>query len=399
MKVLIIGSRIPFPLHDGGAIATFNMLKGLSHCGIETTFISLNTHKHFVDDSTLKKEFPFLKALIPFKINTGISLWGAIKNLFGNSSYNIDRFYNTDFEQFIVQQIKNNAYDIIHFEGLFVAPYIAAVQLNCTTPTLLRQHNIEFQIWERLAANEKNPLKKWYLHLLATRIKQFELDVLPKFSKIVTIAHSDEVLIQQLTLLNHTQTIPGGFEINLSEASHGPLIPNSMYHIGSMEWLPNRQAMEWFYASVWPLVIKEMPFAKFYMAGKNMPLKYKEWESDNFHVLGQVKNAAEFANDKEILIVPLQSGSGIRMKMIEAMLQGKAVITTQIGAQGLPVINKVHCLIADTETDFSQAILALLRDEAFRKSIAEKGKSVMIEHFENTKISEQWKLLYESMLH
>ena len=162
MKVLIIGSRIPFPLHDGGAIATFNLLKGLTDIGIETTYISLNTLKHFADQQTIQNEFGFLKSIIPYQIDTKIRPLKALTNLFGNASYNIERFYDPGFEALLIQHLQQNTYDIVHFEGLFATPYIDAIKRQTNVPTLLRQHNIEYQIWERLAKNEKQPIKKWY---------------------------------------------------------------------------------------------------------------------------------------------------------------------------------------------------------------------------------------------
>ncbi len=399
MKVLIIGSRIPFPLHDGGAIATFNLLNGLCEIGIETTYFSLNTNKHFVDELTIKKEFGFLKALIPFSINTDISPLKAFINLFKKGSYNIERFYDSTFESKLIQHLRAHTYDIIHFEGLFVSQYIQAIKTNFKTPTLLRQHNIEYQIWERLAQSEKNQLKKWYLKLLAKRMRTYEIGIIQKFDKLVSIAQTDELLLKQLAPQIESLTIPGGFIINESPILKQTISEtNSIYHIGSMEWIPNQQAMEWFHNAVWPIVEKQMPAAIFYMAGKNMPEAYKSWDTESFRVIGEVKNAHDFAATKSLLIVPLQSGSGIRMKTIEAMLQGKAVVTTSIGAQGLPIINGIHCIIADTAHDFAMAILLLLKDTPMREKMGLAAKTCMLDHFDNKAVSMQWLNCYQSML-
>lgn len=399
MKVLIIGSRIPFPLHDGGAIATYNLLRGLSELGIETSYISLNTHKHFIDDNTLKKEFSFLKAIIPYKIDTSIQPLKALINLFGTGSYNMERFYDLGFETLLSEHLQKHTYDIIHFEGLFVTPYLQIIKKFTKAPTLLRQHNIEYQIWERLTNNQKNPLKKWYLNILAKRMKTYEWQVVSQFDKLVSIAETDEILLKQMAPQIESLTIPGGFIIDTAELNQPNVIEeNTIYHIGSMEWIPNQQAMEWFHEYVWPIIEKQMPEACFFMAGKNMSDTYKAWETNTFKVLGEVKDAHAFANKKSLLIVPLQSGSGIRMKTIEAMLQGKAVVTTSIGAQGLPIQNHVHCLIADTPKDFAMAVITLLKDSTKRNQMAKAAQACMLEHYENKKVSEQWLKCYQSML-
>ena len=398
MKVLIIGSRIPFPLHDGGAIATFNLLKGLTDIGIETTYISLNTLKHFADQQTIQNEFGFLKSIIPYKIDTKIKPLKALANLFGNASYNIERFYDPGFEALLIQHLQQNTYDLIHFEGLFATPYIDAIKRHTNAPTLLRQHNIEYQIWERLASNEKQPIKKWYLNLLAKRMKRYELMVIQKFDRLVCIAETDEMVLQQFTNQNKIETIPGGFIFKAADLKLQTPNADTIYHIGSMEWLPNQQAMEWFHNFVWPKVIQQLPTAHFFMAGKNMPEAYQSWATANFNVMREVKDAHAFAADKAILIVPLQSGSGIRMKTIEAMLMGKAVVTTAIGAQGLPIKNNEHCIIADSAEDFAKALIDLLNNPQKINELGKAAQDLMLNFYDNKKVSELWRRCYQSML-
>ncbi len=398
MKVLIIGSRIPFPLHDGGAIATFNLLKGLTDIGIETTYISLNTLKHFADQQTIQNEFGFLESIIPYQIDTKIRPLKALANLFGNASYNIERFYDPGFEALLIQHLQQNTYDIVHFEGLFATPYIDAIKRQTNVPTLLRQHNIEYQIWERLAKNEKQPIKKWYLKLLAKRMKRYELMAIQKFDRLVCIAETDEMVLQQFTNHNKIETIPGGFIIKEADLKIQTPTANAIYHIGSMEWLPNQQAMEWFHNFVWPKVIQQLPLAQFFMAGKNMPEAYQSWATANFKVMGEVEDAHAFAADKAILIVPLQSGSGIRMKTIEAMLMGKAVVTTSIGAQGLPIKNHEHCVIADAAEDFAKAIIDLLNNPEKINELGKAAQDLMLNFYDNKKVSALWLSCYQSML-
>ena len=398
MKVLIIGSRIPFPLHDGGAIATFNLLKGLTDIGIETTYISLNTLKHFADQQTIQNEFGFLESIIPYQIDTKIRPLKALANLFGNASYNIERFYDPGFEALLIQHLQQNTYDIVHFEGLFATPYIDAIKRQTNVPTLLRQHNIEYQIWERLAKNEKQPIKKWYLKLLAKRMKRYELMAIQKFDRLVCIAETDEMVLQQFTNHNKIETIPGGFIIKEADLKIQTPTANAIYHIGSMEWLPNQQAMEWFHNFVWPKVIQQLPLAQFFMAGKNMPEAYQSWATANFKVMGEVEDAHAFAADKAILIVPLQSGSGIRMKTIEAMLMGKAVVTTSIGAQGLPIKNHEHCVIADAAEDFAKAIIDLLNNHQTINELGKAAQDLMLNFYDNKKVSALWLSCYQSML-
>ena len=395
MKVLIIGSRIPWPLNDGGAIATYNLLTGLSELGVEVHYMSLNTKKHFVDEATITKEFSFLKAIKPFTIDTKVSPIKALLNVFQTSSYNIDRFTSLEFRDTIQAYIDENNFDLIHFEGLFVSQYIDLIKTNI--PALLRQHNIEFHIWKTLANTTQFVPKKIYLNFLANRLEKFEKRIIQKFDAIVSITEEDNHFISSQNFKGLQCSIPAGIEIK--ENKLGNIDYHSIYHIGSMEWMPNQEAMAWFHNGIWPIVTSKNKDVKFYMAGKNMAESYNAWNTDHFIVAGEVKDQETFKSDKSILVVPLKSGSGIRIKTIEAMLAKKAIVTTSQGALGLPIKHLEHCLIADNDEQFAQAIITLTEDIDLRNKIADNSYHLALQNFSNQAVSKHWEEFYLKLIH
>lgn len=397
MKILVIGSRIPYPLHDGGAIATYNMLKGLSDAGVEVHYYSINTKKHFVDNPTLIKQFSFLKSIKTFYLDTDIKLLPALTSFFSGSSYNLDRFYNSDFENVLIQYIQSQNFDIIHFEGLYVAKYAFNISQRSNTPLILRQHNIEYKIWETLASNTKAIHKKILFKYFAKQIKQFETRAFDLFDGISTIAKTDELVISQNHYLNILTTIPAGI-INNANSNESKVNSKSVYHIGSMEWIPNQQAMLWFAENVWKLVINKIPDAHFYMAGKNMPEEFSKLQTENFHVVGQVEDLKAFTADKSILVVPLMSGSGIRIKTIEGMFAKKAIVSTSIGAKGIDVIHRKHCFIADNAEAFANALIELIQNPELRETIAQNGYQLALSNYDNQSVSKQWLSFYKEVI-
>ncbi len=375
------------------------MLKGLAEEGHEISYLSINTNKHHASEVTINEALGFLHNCVTFDIDTDVKPISALLNLFSSKSYNIERFYKNAFENTLLQMVQSGNFDIVHFEGLYVAKYVLALKQNNKIPTLLRQHNIEYRIWERLAQQTTNPIRKFYLKLLAKRLERFEKGIVPHFNAVIPIASTDEQEMKTWTGIQYLKTIHTGFDTSrfLSNPTTTTL-PNSIYHIGSMEWMPNQQAMEWFHNSVWPLLQREMPKVQFYMAGKNMPSNYHQWELDNFKVKGEVQNVTQFAADKELLVVPLLSASGIRIKTIEAMLQNKAVVTTSLGAEGLPVKHKVHCMIADTPQDFANAILYLFNHPVEKAAMIVKARQIMVENFDLKHVSKQWTEMYQHLL-
>lgn len=395
MKVLVIGSRVPYPLRDGGAIATYNLLKGLSEIGISVDFVCLNTKKHHVDISTIDKVFSFLNKVYSFSIDTSVKPIPALQNLFSNRSYNIERFVDASIAEMLKAICEKNAYDVIHFEGLFVADYVKVIRHPVK---ILRQHNIEYEIWKSLSKTLPIGFKRWYTSLLAHRLEIYEKLITKKFDAVVSITETDRINTRkQLGYDGQTTYIPAGIEIK--QSSNEPIDQYSVYHIGSMEWMPNQEAMRWFHDSIWPLIESQESRIKFYMGGKHMPESFLGYAEGHFNVLGEIDNLDTFVSDKSILAVPLKSGSGIRIKTIEAMMSGKAVVTTSKGAQGLELINGENCMLADNEKAFADAIVYLCRDTNKRNEIAEKGKRYALEKFGNESVSRSWVTYYKSLLH
>ncbi|MBC7426441.1 MAG: glycosyltransferase family 4 protein [Bacteroidia bacterium] len=380
MKILVIGSRVPYPLKDGGAIAAYTHLKGFAEAGEDVSFYSLNTLKHFVDNKTLLEKFSFLHQIHTFKIDTSLKPLDAILNLFSNESYNIIRFYNKLFEDNLVKYIKENNFDIIQFEGLFASMYVKEISKVSKAKLVLRQHNVEHNIWGGLALTEKNSLKKWYLKLIYNRIKKYEIEILPHFDAIIAITEEDKIVFKKYTE-KPVFTSKAGIDINVISNNK----PSSkVYHIGSMEWLPNLEGVNWLLTEVWPLVENKIPDAQLFIAGKMMPEEIYKYQSNTVKIMGEVPDAAEFISDKGIMVVPLKSGSGIRMKTLEAMAAGKAVVTTSTGLQGINAQNKEDVFVADIANDFAENILMLIENQNLREATALKANHFVNKNFNNT---------------
>jgi glycosyltransferase involved in cell wall biosynthesis len=180
-------------------------------------------------------------------------------------------------------------------------------------------------------------------------------------------------------------TVP--FGVNLSEVNSVSR-SNIMvgYHIGAMDWLPNQEAMRWFLLEVWPEVKKANPNFRFEFAGRNMPTWFRDLQIDGVTCRGEVADAGAFAADKDILIVPLRSGGGIRVKILEAMQLGKVIISTSIGVQGIEVVDGVSFINADDNHLFVEKISWLLKNPNEAREIGKNAAQLVKTEYDNRKI-------------
>ena len=161
---------------------------------------------------------------------------------------------------------------------------------------------------------------------------------------------------------------------------------NAVAFIGGMDWMPNREGVEWFIDKVWPIVIAQMPDAKFYLAGRNFPEEIRNLKVKGLVVVGEVDDAREFILSKSLSIVPLFAGSGMRVKIVEAMALGRVVISTSIGAESLDYTDGTDILIADDAVGFANAVLKMLTHRNQRVALGKNAQQLILEKYDNRKI-------------
>jgi glycosyltransferase involved in cell wall biosynthesis len=390
MRILQICNKAPYPANDGSSIAIYNMAKGLYENNAELHLLTINTKKHFKNDAGVPDDFKSKTHYRSVYKDTSPTALGALLNLlFSSDSYFICRFYFKEFEDVLIQTLQKNSFDLVQLEGLFMAPYIESIRKHSTAKIALRAHNIEHLIWKRHVVNEKNGLKKWYLSKQNTRLKKFEEDTFKKVDTIITITDADKAYIADRLTLKNVNTCITGVEMSAYEQLPGKTQEHTLFSFGSMDWMPNQEAVDWFLTHCWNRIREKHPTCKFVIAGRHMPARFKTFASANVETQENVSNNREFYSSYDIMLVPLLSGSGLRIKIIEGLAYGKAIVSTRIGAEGINLINNEHILLADSPEEFINAIDKLLSSGSEKKKLEHNAKQFAKEHLENKQITKQ----------
>jgi polysaccharide biosynthesis protein PslH len=389
LQILQLCFRMPYPLNDGGAIAMYTIAKGLYDNGCELTLLVPVTPKHNTDIKDLPAELKDMANIHTVKINTDISITGAFKNLFSKDSYYISRYFDQKFNDKLAELLKSKHFDIVQIESLKMVGYLKTIRENSTAKVIMRSHNIEFRIWQRMEESIKNVLKKLYLKIQIPRIQREEISTLNDFDALMPISEVDAKFFVDAGCRKPVFSIPFGFDLKIANRDPLKIEPYSIFYIGALDWMPNLDALEWFLKDCWPLIHENHPSVRFYIAGKNMPDEIKCYDAENVIIAGEVKSAIDFMNSKQIMVVPLLSGSGLRIKIIEGMALGKIVISTTIGAEGIGCIDDKNILIADTAEDFVKKVAKVINDENFASQISADAITFVKENFDNQSISER----------
>ncbi|KAB2814276.1 glycosyltransferase [Phaeocystidibacter luteus] len=378
-RVLLLCNKVPFPPRDGSTIAMASTIRSLIHAGAEVTVLALNTAKHkVVDFSAVDKPDGVNWNIID--VNTSPSFTGLLSNtLFSTNSYMVTRFDRKDVRRKLRRILESEAFDAALIEGLFMMPYSDEFTER-KIPVYMRAHNVEHQIWERHIQREKSVLRKAILKIQNRRLKKYETSSLSEVKAVLPITDVDAQWF--LKSLNESQvyTLPCG--INPESYPNYPSSTPDVFHIGAMDWLPNVDGIKWFAQKVWPELMKINRESSFHLAGRQSDTLGIHRPELGFFVEGQVRSAEKFYEKHGIFVVPLLSGSGMRIKVLEAMAYGKAIIGTTIAVEGIPIESGVHGIIADQPREFAKAIDKLIVDSELRLELGKNARKLVQEKYD-----------------
>jgi glycosyltransferase involved in cell wall biosynthesis len=400
LKILFLTYRLPFPQNGGYSIVIGNTVRGLVNLGHEVSLVALNAQQHRHNE--LNEEDNNLISKINYRaydIDTTVTVLDVAVNLFSKTSFNIDRYYDPEFERLLVDQLRKNKYDIIQFEGLRISLYLDAVRKHSKAKLIYRLHNIENQIWERLSQQKSDPFKKSYLRMHARRIKNYEMMQLNNFDALAVFTLQDKGTLLDYGTKIPIEIMPVGINIDHYRPNPDQTEFPSLFFLGSLDWLPNREGIEWFLENFKQDLTEGDLRCRFYVAGNDIPERFDDYEvMGKIFIQGEVDDALEFINSKAIMIVPLLSSGGMRVKIVEGMAMQKCIISTTLGAEGIHFEDGVNILIANNLDDFYDAIHRCITDEEFCKRIGVNARKLAEEKHDLNKVTASLVDFYEKVL-
>lgn len=398
MKILQLCKKFPYPLKDGESIAISYLGKALHELGAAVTLLAMNTSKHYYDVQEIPEDLGYYAAIHTAKVDNRLKPWDAFFNLFSSQSYHISRFISEDFEQKLIEILETEEFDVVQLETLYLAPYIPTIRKYSTAIVAMRGHNVEHEIWERITANTRFFIKKWYLQHLTQKLKNFEVQQLQHYDILLAITKRDLDIYQNLGYNHKALVTPIGIDSRhyiAEDASYQREL--SISFIGSLDWMPNLEGLQWFLDKVWPQLTQRFPKLTLHIAGRNTPDSMLQMKLKNVHIHGEVPDALEFINQHSVMIVPLLSGSGMRVKILEGMLLGKVVLTTSIGLEGIAATNKKEVLIANQPEEFITAIASCYEGQKQLIHIGQRAQVFVAKKYDNLEIARKVMRKYQQL--
>lgn len=373
-----------------------SIVNGLLEAGHKVKILAVNSEKYHIKKEDIPQSYRDKTGIELVDVDLKIKPIEALKNLFSDKSYHVERFISEEFREKLIKILKKDRYDIVQLEMIYMAPYIETIRANSKALIVLRAHNVEHLIWDRIAKKTSFLPKKWYLNHLVRTLRNYELNAINKVDGIAAITYRDAAFFRGETAV---PVIDVPFGVNPDDFTPNYEINKqpTLYHIGSMNWMPNEEGIKWFLKKVWDKLQEREPNIKLNLAGRHMPKWLMNLKKNNVKVWGEVPDAKEFIKNNDIAIVPLLSGSGIRIKIIESMAMGKTVITTMIGAEGIQYSEYNNIIIADNPTKIVETICRITKEPEELMRIGKNARKLIEDIYDNKKIIERLLIFYDEI--
>jgi len=378
------------PPDSGGKIRSFNILRELARQH-SVTFFSFHAAQENDPHRDLEKIFHRV-ICVPLKLPQPKSLaefFEYTSSILSREPYSLTKYCRPEVRNKLHALLKREMYDVI------VCDFIAAagvIPWDWPTPKVLFTHNVEAAIWQRHHQVASNPLWKTISWWEWRRMERAERRYLRRADHVLTVSETDRDAFATVLDPGRLTVIPTGVDVDYFQPMPVEETPNSLVFIGSMDWLPNEDAILFFVDAILPLIERKNPLVSLEVVGRSPSRKLQALAETrkSVRLTGRVEDVRPFVARGSVCIVPLRIGGGTRLKIFEAMAMSKAIVSTSLGAEGLPVQSGENIVLADRPEDFAQAILTLLNDAGERKRLSTAARALVEDKYSWQKVSESF---------
>jgi sugar transferase (PEP-CTERM/EpsH1 system associated) len=378
MKLLWVKAGGLLPPDMGGKIRSYQILKQLARQHEITLFTFYQEHagdQHLNSSNVFRKLIP---VPLPLPPRRSVGEYArAARVMAAGRPVTIHKFLNSKVRRRYAELMAASTFDLIVCDFIVPAPLMHWK----TPPTILFTHNVEAQIWERHAKIASNPLMKTACWLEARALARTERRYVTLADHVLTVSENDRSFFLRYVKPDRISVIPTGVDTEYFQPAAVPEEPDTTVFTGSMDWMPNEDAVAYFVDKILPLIRQEIPPVSFWAVGRRPTRRTQALASSNVKVTGAVEDIRPYLAKAALCVVPLRSGSGTRIKIFEAMAMGKAVVSTTMGAEGLPVRHGENIILADDPADFACQVIQLLRDPERRAQLGRAARQLVEENY------------------
>lgn len=390
MRILFLAFEVPYPLDRGGRIKTFHYLKALTRSHQVDLVALTRTQECEKNLDHLQSNLSFEDVYsIPINLSQLRKVRLALKSLWQTTPFVMALYASTEGKRLLERLLNSGHFDLIYADHLHMAQYVPGQTL---ASTLLDQHNVESVILRRFVDSQSSKPLQWFARLEYRKMSRYEPEMCRRFDAIWVTTEVDKKLIAPWLLpQQHVQVLPIGVDTDYFQPESRKRDGRTLISIGTLSWPPNADGVLWFYGEVYSLIKKRVPNIKFVIVGANPPPAIRRLAEDpSVEVTGWVDDIRPLMARSTAMVVPLRSGSGMRVKILNALATGLPVVSTSVGCEGIAATPGDDILIADDGDTYVQRIVTLLKDQRLQRKLSKNGDRLIQERY-------SWNAIYDQI--
>ncbi|MGD0921709.1 MAG: glycosyltransferase family 4 protein [Terriglobia bacterium] len=378
LRVLVLDEWLHYPPNSGRGVRTWSLLQRLAR----RHKVSLLCYGDAEAEASVAARAAgiSLHLVRPFTAPRGARLYaGLLANIFSRYPYSVWKHYTKRYENRLRELLRDNQFDLVHCECTPYARFLGVVE---RLPRLIMAHNIESQILFRRAQQSQTIVERVFFGLQARRMEAFEREVLRRADWVTVVTELDAEQVRAWGV-QRTSLVENGVDVDQFVPLEGKCDSDEILFLAALDWYPNLDALDYLLKDIFPLVRQASPSARLRIVGRRPPAGLKERiaRCPGVEVVGEVADVRPFLTRAAVVVVPLRIGGGSRVKILEALAMGKAVVSTSVGAEGLAVTDGAHLLIADTPSAFAARTVELLGSPDEQRRLGENGRKLVVERY------------------
>ncbi len=387
-----------WPLDTGGHVRSFHIVAELARRHRVTL---LTTHGPDDDPEGLAARLPQCEEVvsIPCAIPTRATVRFALallRSWLSPLPVDLWRCRVPALRKEVSRRLAAGAVDVCVADYLAVTPNVA---LNGQVPRVLFAHNVEHMIWKRLRQVETRRWRRALLEVEWRKMRRYEARACTRARLTVAVSEVDRAMLAARAPGARVDAIPTGVDTAYFTPDGSREMPEALVFIGGMDWFPNEDGIMFFIEAVLPRIRHEVPGVSLTVVGRNPSCRLRTAAAKaGVRVTGTVNDVRPYAAEAAVSVVPLRVGGGTRLKIFEALAMGKAVVSTTVGAEGLPLIPGTHFLQVDDPAEFAGAVVALLRDPARRRALGSAGRRLVEERYSWSQVAREFEAMCEEVV-
>ena len=392
LKILFLTNRSPLPIKDGQSRRTYNILKGLSEKH-DVFLLSLYEAKEETDPKNIADLKSFCKDVelhpAPSKKPSLPMVSRLLVSLFSPHPYTVWRHYSRPYVNRIHELTCALEFDIVHCDTLPISYALRDVDGKTCT---LTDHDVSYLKALRTAKSHRNPLVALFLFIEAFKLKRLESSIFETVTTGFAVSELDKSLLQRICPKGRFEVIQNGVDSDTFRPRPEKTEPNKLLWVGGFSHYANEEAVCFFLQNIYPLLKKGLDGIRLDLVGGGVTKGIRKLASrdTSIRILGYVPDPIPYIQASTIFVAPVLSGGGTRLKLLEAMAMGKAIVTTSIGCEGIGGLHREHYLVADTARSFAECVFELYEDEKFRRHLGHNARGLIEKKYD-------WKVICQEM--